>query len=165
MDNERKPNMLDQVVLGEVAGKNNAIHAYDKIIWTIRSGYLTLIFVGWSVLLKSYAETNMKGLKGFYVATGLLLVTFGLTLGGYFMDRAYVRRKFRVILALNNLVDAIKVSSGVAEAIPCELLKVAGDDGDAKYDCSGYREALKGCRIVYFCPLLTLALAAFIIFL
>ena len=37
-----------EIILGEIAGKNSAIHAYDKILWMIRSGYLTLFYGGCS---------------------------------------------------------------------------------------------------------------------
>jgi hypothetical protein len=40
----------------EVAGKNAAIASYDHMIWTVRSGFLTLFFGGWGLLLKSLLE-------------------------------------------------------------------------------------------------------------
>lgn len=30
--------MLEKIILGEVEGKNKAVHAYDSIIWKIRTG-------------------------------------------------------------------------------------------------------------------------------
>ncbi len=45
--------LLTKLLLGEVAGKNGAIHAYDKMVWTVRSGFLTLFFGGWGLLRKS----------------------------------------------------------------------------------------------------------------
>ena len=39
------------IVLGEIAGKNVAVHAYDKISWMIRTGYLTLFYSGRAVAL------------------------------------------------------------------------------------------------------------------
>jgi hypothetical protein len=35
--------LLEQIVLDEVADKNQAIHAYDRILWIVRSGYLTSV--------------------------------------------------------------------------------------------------------------------------
>ena len=40
------------IILGEIAGKNAAIHAYDKILWMIRTGYLTLFYGAWAIVLK-----------------------------------------------------------------------------------------------------------------
>jgi len=37
--------ILHQILLDEVAGKNRAVHAYDHILWTIRSGFVTVFFV------------------------------------------------------------------------------------------------------------------------
>lgn len=41
-----------------------------------------------------------------------------------------MRRKFRVILALDRLTDELKACGGDYLKIPPELLKVAGDNGD-----------------------------------
>ena len=155
--------LLEKVILGEVSGKNAAINAYDKIIWTIRSGFLTLVFVGWSVLLKSIAENNIDLGKVFVLSAGMLCVSLGLAIGGWFVDLNYLRRKFRVIVALNELMDAVKTSDGNASAIPSDLLKVAGDDANRSYDTSGYKEALMTSVVVYFAPLPTLATAAYFI--
>jgi len=37
--------IFEDVIMQEIAGKNAAIHAYDGIIWKIRSGYLALVLV------------------------------------------------------------------------------------------------------------------------
>ena len=39
-----KPELLEHMILEEIKGKNAAIHSYDKMMWTFRSGYLTLVF-------------------------------------------------------------------------------------------------------------------------
>jgi hypothetical protein len=53
-----KQDLLEQIVLGEIAGKNRAIHAYDGIVWKLRSGFLTLLFGGWSILLTGIVQTK-----------------------------------------------------------------------------------------------------------
>ena len=50
---------LIKLVNSEIAGKNNAIHAYDKMIWTVRTGFLTLVFVAWSFVIKAAAVATM----------------------------------------------------------------------------------------------------------
>lgn len=161
-----KPTMLEQLVLGEVTGKNAAIHAYDKIIWTIRSGYLTLTFIGWSILLKSFCEGNFSQEATMNASVlSMLLLSAGLASGGFVIDLNYVRRKFRVIKALNNLTEKIKDCGGDPAQIPVNLLKVAGDDGDAHYDSKGYQEALHVGRTLYFCPLTFLVVISLIIIL
>ena len=38
--------LSEQIILNEIAGKNAAIHVYDKIFWVIRTGYITIVFDG-----------------------------------------------------------------------------------------------------------------------
>jgi hypothetical protein len=47
--NSRRSTRLAAV--GEVEEKNRAIHVYGGILLKIRSGFLTLLFGGWSILL------------------------------------------------------------------------------------------------------------------
>ena len=48
--------LLEKLVLEEIGGKNRAIHAYDRMMWTVRTGFLTLFFAGWGILLKALVE-------------------------------------------------------------------------------------------------------------
>lgn len=151
---------FEQLVLLEVSGKNQAIHAYDDIIWKIRSGYLALLFAGWSILLKSIADSQQQSVYRLSaVVAAMFFFSVGLGLGGWFVDRSYVRRKHRVILALDRLTEAIEGCGGNFQSIPGELLKVAGDAAEMPYECKGYREAYRDCNCVFFVPLVTLALA------
>ena len=59
-----KQDITYQVVLSEVSGKNAVIHACDKINWQIRIGFLTLLFLTWGIILKSYAESRKSQLQG-----------------------------------------------------------------------------------------------------
>jgi hypothetical protein len=153
-------NLFEEIVLGEISGKHAAIHAYDGIIWKIRSGFLVLVFVGWSMLLKGISEHNLQAERIPDITIGLFLVTMGLAVGGWFIDRNYVRRKFRVILAVNELLDTIKASQDNINSIPVSLLQVAGDDAERPFDSSGYKEAVKVNMAIYFGTLPILAAAA-----
>jgi hypothetical protein len=42
---------LDKTTGDEISVKIQAIHAYDKIVWTVRSGFLTLVFGGWGFII------------------------------------------------------------------------------------------------------------------
>ena len=42
---------LQELILNEIKGKNAAIHAYDRMSWTVRSGFLTLFFAAWGLVL------------------------------------------------------------------------------------------------------------------
>ncbi len=52
--------LLEKIVLGEIEGKNLAIHAYDSIIWKVRTGSLILMFGGWAIFLKSIVEKPLS---------------------------------------------------------------------------------------------------------
>ncbi len=41
-----KEELFTKIVLGEISGKNPAIHDYDKMVWSVRTGLLTLYFAG-----------------------------------------------------------------------------------------------------------------------
>lgn len=152
-----KETLLEKLVLGEIEGKNRAIHAYDSIVWKVRAGFLTLLFGGWAILLQGMVGVSGPPAAGHIaLAWGLLSFSFGFSLGAWFIDRNYVRRKFRVILALDRLVDEIRKCGGDYLALPPELLKVAGDNGDMPYDCKGYRQAMTAGTVVYVAALVTL---------
>lgn len=78
----QKNELLEKIVLGEITGKNKAIHAYDGIVWKIRTGFLTLMFGGWAILLKGIAgETQMTPGRYTALALGLLLFSIGFAFG------------------------------------------------------------------------------------
>jgi hypothetical protein len=47
---------LEKIISDETAGKNAAINTYDRMMWTMRSRYLTLVFGGWGFVIKSGIE-------------------------------------------------------------------------------------------------------------
>lgn len=88
--------LVEKIILEEVSGKNKAIHAYDGIIWKVRSGYLTVLFAGWAILLKSIIESKIHSPQEFrsFVAA-MFCFSAGLAVGGWFVDRTYIRRKHK----------------------------------------------------------------------
>jgi len=151
---EASNDLIEKIVLGEIEGKNRAIHAYDGVVWKIRSGFLTLLLSGWAILLKGIVESSSKDSVEYRIlAWGLFLFSLGFAYGAWSVDRCYMRRKFRVILALDRLTDEIRACGGDNLKISPELLKIAGDSGDMHYDCTGYREAVKVELSVYLIPL------------
>jgi hypothetical protein len=155
----RSIRFLEQVVLTEVSGKNAAIHAYDGMIWKIRTGSLTLLFFGWGVLLKSVTDEPPQA--------SLLLAMFcfscGLALGGWLVDRTCTRRKFRVIIALDRLLKTIKESPDQLNSIPAEVLSLAGDNVGMPFRCHGYQEAVRDGICVFSAPIIALVAAIYIV--
>lgn len=149
-----KNELLERIVLGEIEGKNRAIHAYDGMVWKLRSGFLTLLFGGWAILLKGIVEAPgpPPGRYGMLV-WGLFLFSPRFAFGAWCIDWSYVRRKFRVILALDRLIDETKACGSDYLKIPSELLHVAGDSAKMPYDSDGYRQAAQAEFSVYLVPL------------
>jgi hypothetical protein len=140
--------LLEKLILEEVSGKNQAIHAYDKILWTVRTGFLTLFFAGWGVLLKSLVETSFKEpvAQDNSNLLVMLLVSVALGVGGFIVDQNYAKRKFRVIYALDRLMMSVLERKGQCQQGLGDdevFLQVAGDKNDDNYlKVSGYwREA------------------------
>lgn len=146
--------LLEKMVLAEIEGKNRAIHTYDSIVWKIRTGFLTLIFAGWAILLRGIVEGKAESsnliLK---LLWGMALFSCGLAYAAWIMDCNYTRRKFRLILAFDRLMDQVRICHSDLLKIPAGLLKVAGDKGELPYDCRGYRDAMMAARLVYTIPL------------
>lgn len=162
-DENDKLDFLRKVVLAEVSGKNAAIHAYDEMIWKIRTGFLTLLFVGWSVLLKSITDSPQRPAESYQsIVSAMFLFSLGLALGAWFVDHTYVRRKFRVILALNDLMTALSEAPVSMNSPRPKLLQVSGDNPSIRHRCEGFWEAMRDSSCVFFLPILTLAVAAYI---
>ncbi|MBL0007106.1 MAG: hypothetical protein IPP25_07940 [Saprospiraceae bacterium] len=104
MNNET---FLEKFVSTEIGGKNTAIHAYDKMMWMVRSGYLTLVFAGWGFVIKAALENSLD--IQFIKPYILLLSSFSIVLafGAFLIDRNYARRKFRVITAVNEIIQLV----------------------------------------------------------
>lgn len=152
-----KQDLLQQIILGEIEGKNRAIHTYDEIVWKIRSGFLTLLFGGWSILLTGIVDAKNRSPAEYQpLALGLFLFSVGFSFGARYVDRSYIRRKFRVIHALDRLIGEIAACADDYRKLHPELLRVAGDNPAMPYDGEGYREALRAELSVYLVPLVIL---------
>lgn len=154
---------LKQLILDGFTGKNRAIHAYDRMIWMVRSGFLTLVFAAWGFLIKTALEqhiaiTNTMG----YIQ---LLAGFSLVLayGGYIIDVNYVKRKFRVITTVNEL-RTIVIRPGMSDYLPeeverlRELLKISGDSVSIDHRSPQFENERRVSRVIYGLPSLLIIL-------
>lgn len=146
------------IVINEIEGKYKAIHSYDHIIWVIRSGYLTLIFGSWAFLLQGLIESGSFGFSIYILP--MMVISMGLTIGGFIIDLNYVHRKFKVIQLLNQLMDLqfdvknhLKAQDDPHELDLLRCLHVAGDE---RFSLS----ALIGA-IIYLTPLICLIVCWF----
>ncbi len=154
-----KEELITKIVLGEITGKNLAIHAYDKMVWTVRTGFLTLYFAGWGILFKSIVDNSSGTQVNLHrVLIAMLLVSVALSVGGLIIDQNYVRRKFRVIYALDSLLSTllkidVKIVNGHDEIT--NYIQVSGDKDDTNYlKVSGYSPAWKAGFAVYLVPVI-----------
>lgn len=157
------------IILGEIAGKNAAVHAYDKILWMIRTGYLTLFYGAWAIVLKGIIDDGGDYIQYKETMIFMFSITFSLAIGACVVDNNYVRRKFRVIFALNKLLKYsfdIKDEESINEEIMTKLheyLKVSGEKNDS-YKSDGYKQAVLAERLIFGVSILPLILALLYIF-
>ena len=93
-------------------GKDKAIAAYDEMLWKIRTGYAAVLY-GIFTLVVSLGDKT-KWLFSIETA-GLVAVTLitGFTICAAALDFSFLRSKFRVIQAKEELVDlALRLASG-----------------------------------------------------
>jgi len=160
----------EQIILGEIAGKNKAIHAFDSILWTVRSGFLTLFFVGWGFILRGAINERELHVVA-RVIIPMLLVSLGLSVGGFIIDLNYVKRKFCVISALNLLLPIVLEHPDISQNIEndknkskslSKVVRVSGDSGDKSYRIAAYNNALVISVAIYFIPLVFLVVGLYI---
>jgi len=155
---------LHELILNEIKGKNAAIHAYDRMSWTVRSGFLTLFFAAWGLVLGGMVKEHRTPAEMLPITSALLVVSVGLALGGLTIDMGYVVRKFKVISALNNLLKLLVDSGGNSEALLAadvrlslgHLLRVSGDSKGGDLE-KGWRVAAGLGTVIYILPLLVTA--------
>ena len=148
---------LIKLVNSEIAGKNNAIHAYDKMIWTVRTGFLTLVFVAWSFVIKAGIEQKLDPAENpiyIYILSAFSLI---LAIGGYKIDLNYARRKFRVIRALNEIIEVLcNPETSYLEKTDrkklTRLLQVSGDAANKDYRQKSFENEIIISKIIYAGP-------------
>ncbi len=152
-ENHEEDSFLEKTIAAEIGGKNAAIHAYDKMMWTVRSGYLTLVFGGWGFVLKSAIEkgAELQAIKPYILL--LSAFTIALSIGAYLIDRNYSRRKFRVIHAVNELVQVMMTTNfEKADGIKARLtplLQISGDASNTNYRFKAFYNEMKVGKIIY----------------
>ncbi len=163
-----KEELITKIVLGEITGKNQAIHAYDKMIWTVRTGFLTLFFAGWGILFKSFVDGSSGTQVNLHsVLIAMYLVSAALSVGGLIIDQNYVKRKFRVIFALDSLLSTLLKNGtklGNSHDEINNYIQVSGDKDDTNYlKVSGYRPARKTGLLIYLVPVIIAAISVLLL--
>lgn len=123
----------------------------------VRSGYLTLVFAGWSLIIKTAIEKQMEFQK---MAPYILIISafsLALALSGYRIDKEYARRKFRVINSINQLTKLMlsrtyDISEYKHQDELTELLKISGDAYNKNYKSGEYNNEISIINTIYSVP-------------
>ena len=98
-----------QLIMSSLESKLATINKYEEIIWKVRTGYLAILYTGLTFLV---GKTNLdvNGLKQLALdETASLTVFFlivGFSLSAFLVDFAYLRKKLRVTVIRDMLVEA-----------------------------------------------------------
>jgi hypothetical protein len=159
MENE---SLLENTIMFEMSGKNQGIHEYDKMIWNLRIGFLTVFFAVWSLLIKSIIDNaNIICLNKTLLL--MSIIAFFVALGALIIDINYTRRKYRVIKAINVLYKCIlneDNDSTINKSAYLKVLLISGTTLDSKNDDlsdlkdTGFYQELYVAFTVYVMPLL-----------
>lgn len=160
---------INQILLEEISGKLKAVHAYDKILWTVRSGFLTIFFAGWGLFLESIIDSSNHEVVA-QITSLMLIVSVGISICGFVIDLNYVQRKFRVISALNKLYKIIVDNPNISQMITDmsykgDMLKVvcvSGDSGDESYHIKGYIKEREVSFEIFFLPPISIGIGLYI---
>jgi hypothetical protein len=154
-----KDDVIFKIIVDEISGKNQAIHAYDRMIWMIRSGFITLFFAGWGIIFKSIIDNPSQSQTNIHrVLIAMALISVALSLGASILDRNYVKRKFRVIYTLDALMSCVmlrdvKLFANMSEII--NYMQVSGDKDDTFYrEVSGYPHECYAGFVIYLVPII-----------
>ncbi len=158
--------ILKDTIKFEMDGKNQAIHEYDKMIWALRTGFLTVFFAVWGLIIKSIIDSeNMPRIQN--IVPVMIMLAAVISLSACCIDSSYVRRKYKVIAALNKLYQILidYAQGGTIEFEKFkELLKISGttassneaDNKSDKLKGTGYGREIVVCVTVYLVPMAVL---------
>jgi hypothetical protein len=161
-DQDLKGSLIVKILFNEIEGKNKAVHAYDGIIWKIRTGFLTLLFAGLGILLTGFIKEGADFEKAKPFVYIMFMVATGIAIPGAIIDLNYVRRKFRVISDLNELfLKGLCLNEPIDENTKrelCKCMRVSGDSGDKSYRNveTGYKGECWVLVLIYSIPVVLL---------
>jgi hypothetical protein len=155
---ETKPLTCEELVRGEILGKNKASERYDAILWKIRAGYVTVL----------YGTLTLLGEKAFDHPWVAFVLIVGFSASAFRIDYTFLRSKFRVVTAQNRLADitwdiAVGKADIAAVADLPRLLHISGEDPslDVGADRLLFSRANLGLLVLLYAapPVLTCAFA------
>ena len=119
-----------ELVKRDLAGKVRATGEYDSIIWKIRSGYVFLLYGAVGLFLGKGNTPDLQDIANNTVLSVAIFVTIlGFSLSLFLIDLAYVRKKLRVVVARDELMQAfLNVAGPPTFSSLRRLLTLSGED-------------------------------------
>ncbi|KAA3637480.1 MAG: hypothetical protein DWQ02_06685 [Bacteroidetes bacterium] len=173
MTDNQSSNTLENLILFEMKGKSHAIEIYDRILWIIRTGYFTLFFGGWALILQGFfdKDTSFENIKSILI--GFCILSIFISIGGYLTDINYLKGKFRVINDLDKLIKWTLINKATVsenEQLKEEDLKLlknlltnSGDSGTREYLTPGYKTAKKSILLLYAGSIISILLVVLLL--
>lgn len=120
-----------EIVRSGLDDKIKAIHDYEDIIWKIRSGYIVILYGALTFILGKEGVPDICAItRPFTKALALFSLVFGLSLSVFLIDFGYVRKRLKIVVARNKLIElACKKEFDIKseEKEMQKLLDVAGE--------------------------------------
>lgn len=124
------------IVRLELEGLGQAIAGYDEILWKIRAGYFGILYgaltIFWGtggLISTGRGEETLPNLisnKTFTFTASVLIV--GVSLAAFFVDFAYLRKKLKVVVARDRLIEIAYDRRYAEDAEKVKgLLSIAGE--------------------------------------
>jgi len=96
----------DKLVQTGLDVKMNAINKYDEIIWKMRSGYIVILYGALTLLMGTERLTHLRELaRDPTTSLSLFFLILGLSLSVFLIDFGYLRKKIRVIVIRDMLIE------------------------------------------------------------
>ncbi len=89
-----------------LSSKIDAIYKHEEIIWKVRVGYLAILYTGLTFLL---GQRNVLADLTTMDSAAWLIIFFlilGFSLSAFMVDLAYLRKRLRIIVIRDMLIDA-----------------------------------------------------------
>jgi hypothetical protein len=97
----------EHLIASSLTSKLEAINKYEEILWKVRSGYLAILYAGLTFLVGNAGLGRLAEVaKDTTASLTIFFLIVGFSLSAFSVDFAYLRKKMRVIVIRNMLVEA-----------------------------------------------------------
>lgn len=118
----------ENLIWSALEGKLNAIGGYDAIIWKVRAGYVAILYGALTLLVGTGGASGIAVImSNFFHAVSIFLLIVGFSATAFIIDFSYLRKKLRVIVARDALIDIALQSDAEDKEKLESLLHIAGE--------------------------------------